>query len=263
MKIVFKAVNIFEDRIWSDLIWLSLSGILVPKDNSEVVYAQLGSSVTLPCIFSSKMYFSNSTWNRVSKTSNLQDKLPSSFNVSSNLRFSPCSSMWVDRSAYTESVQDGDEGTYRCSGAVRVDNNLLVKVERNIQLVTVQGKSINQNFNQYILSSALERIKMEPGLRMGIWPRLCKCVSAVLSSHKNGKTTLTCRISSTSQVTNYEWIHVEYGVNDNQIFTSVQNSSSKMLSIPKEKLLGEWVCRFYNNQQLLGNATYHLQMMSE
>ncbi|KAG7336020.1 hypothetical protein KOW79_000713 [Hemibagrus wyckioides] len=201
---------------------VEVRGILVPKDNSEVVYAQLGSSVTLPCIFSSKLYFSNSTWNRVSKTSNLPDKLPSSFNVSSNPSISPCSSMWVDRSAYIESVQDGDEGTYRCSGAVRADNDLLVKVERNIQLVTAQ----------------------------------------VLSSHKNGKTTLTCRISSTSQVTNYEWIHVEYGVSDTQIFTSVQNSSSKMLSIPKEKHLGEWVCRFYNKQQLLGNVTYHLQMMS-
>ncbi|KAK3572101.1 hypothetical protein QTP86_022330 [Hemibagrus guttatus] len=201
---------------------VQVRGILVPKDNSEVVYAQLGSSVTLPCIFSSELYFSSSSWNRVSKMSNLPDKLPSSFNVSSNRRFSLCSSMGVDRSAYIESVQNGDEGTYRCSGAVAADNGMNIKVERNIQLVTAQ----------------------------------------VLSSHKNGKTTLTCRISNTSQVINYEWIHVGYGVNNTQIFTSVQNSSSKILSIPKDKHLSEWVCRFYNKQQLLGNATSHLQMMS-
>lgn len=95
------------------------------------------------------------------------------------------------------------------------------------------------------------------------WPGLCNCVSAVVSSDRNGKTTLTCRISNPTQVTSYEWIHVEYGVNDTQTFTSVQKSTSKVLSIPKEKQLGEWVCRFYNQQQLLGNATYHLQMMSE
>lgn len=75
--------------------------------------------------------------------------------------------------------------------------------------------------------------------------------------------TLTCRISSTGQITEYEWIHVKYGVNDTQTFNSVQKSTSEVLSIPKEKQLGEWVCRFYNKQQLLGNATYYLQMMSE
>lgn len=98
---------------------------------------------------------------------------------------------------------------------------------------------------------------------MYVWPRPCNCVSVVLSSNRNGKTTLTCHISSTSQVTSYEWIHVENDVNGNQTFTSVQKSTSKVLSIPKTKRQGEWVCRFYNQQQLLGNVTYHQQVMSE
>ncbi|XP_027005833.2 neural cell adhesion molecule 2-like [Tachysurus fulvidraco] len=201
---------------------LQVKGILVPKDNSEVVYAQLGSSVTLPCIFSSELLFNSSSWNRVSKTSNLPAVLPSSFNISSNPRVSPCSSMRLVKSAYIESVQDGDEGTYRCSGEVEGGNGKRVEVERSIQLITAQ----------------------------------------VLSSNKNGKMTLTCRISSTSQVTDYEWIHVEYSVNDTQIFTSVQKSTSKVLSVQKEKQFGEWVCRFYNKQQLLGNATYQPHIMS-
>lgn len=88
-------------------------------------------------------------------------------------------------------------------------------------------------------------------------------VSAVLSSNTEGKKTLTCHISNTSHVTDYEWIHVEYRVNNTQTFTSIKKSASKVLVISKEKHLGEWVCRFYNHQQLLGNVTYHLQMMSE
>ncbi|KAF4088206.1 hypothetical protein AMELA_G00079720 [Ameiurus melas] len=197
---------------------LHVKGILVPRDNSDVVYAELGSSVTLPCIFSHEFLLNSSSWKRLSKTS----KLPSLFIASSNPGVSGCSSVLRDRSAYIERVQDGDEGTYKCSGQVTGDNNKRVTVERSIQLVTAQ----------------------------------------VVSSYRNGKTTLTCRISNPTQVTSYEWIHVEYGVNDTQTFTSVQKSTSKVLSIPKEKQLGEWMCRFYNQQQLLGNATYHLQMMS-
>ncbi|MCJ8728632.1 hypothetical protein PDJAM_G00006630 [Pangasius djambal] len=201
---------------------LQVKGILVPRDNSQVVYAELGSSVTLPCIFSNEFIVNTSAWKRVSKTSNLPAKLPSFFNISSKPGVSRCSSVQVDRSAYIESVQDGDEGTYQCSGQVKGENGKRVKVERNIQLVTAQA----------------------------------------LSSYRNGKMTLTCRVSNTSQVTSYEWIHVEYGVNDTRTFTSVQKSTSKVLSVPKEKRLGEWVCRFFNQQQLLGNVTYHLQMMS-
>ncbi|XP_053485970.1 uncharacterized protein LOC128610582 [Ictalurus furcatus] len=215
-----------ETQVWTQEVkastLLQVKGILVPRDNSEVAYAELGSSVTLPCIFSHEFLLNSSSWKRLSKTSNLPAMLPSFFIASSKPGVSGCSSVLRDRSAYIERVQDGDEGTYKCSGQVTGDNNKRVTVERNIQLVTTQ----------------------------------------VVSSDRNGKTTLTCRISNPTQVTSYEWIHVEYGVNDTQTFTYVQKSTSKVLSIPKEKQLGEWVCRFYNQQQLLGNATYHLQMMS-
>ncbi|XP_060776571.1 uncharacterized protein LOC132886047 [Neoarius graeffei] len=201
---------------------LQVKGILIPQDNSEVVYAELGSSVTLPCIFSNELILKSSTWEKVSKTSNQPAVLPSSFNNSSNPDVFWLSSMQRNKSAYIEIVQAGDEGTYRYSGEVMGDDGRRVKVERNIQLVIAQ----------------------------------------VLSSNRNGKTTLTCHISSTSQVTSYEWIHVENDVNGNQTFTSVQKSTSKVLSIPKTKRQGKWVCRFYNQQQLLGNVTYHQQVMS-
>lgn len=153
---------------------VSLSGILVPRDNSEVVYAELGSSITLPCIFSNELLLNSSTWEKVSKASNLPAVLPLFLNISSNPGVSRCSSMQRDRSAYIERVQDGDEGTYRCSGQVKRDNGKRMKVERDIQLVTAQGECqtpllqihtsmlfaslprspvIYFNFNQKVLSS--------------------------------------------------------------------------------------------------------------
>ncbi|KAI5618179.1 B-cell receptor CD22-like, partial [Silurus asotus] len=201
-------------------ILVQVKGILVPRDNSEVVYAELGSSVHLPCIFSDEILSNRVSWKKESK--NQPALLPEFFNISYNPGVSQSSSVKGDRSAYIKSVQDGDEGTYKCLGQLMRANSKYVEVERTIQLVTTQ----------------------------------------VLSSYRNGKTFLTCHLSSTKQVTNYEWIYVEYGVNDLRTFTSVQNSTSKLLSVPKERHIREWVCRFYNQQQLLGNVTYHLPMMS-
>lgn len=48
--------------------------------------------------------------------------------------------MQRNKSAYIESVQAGDEGTYRCLGEVMGDDGRRVKVERDIQLVTAQGE---------------------------------------------------------------------------------------------------------------------------
>lgn len=132
-------------RIGSDLVWWSLSGILVPRDNSEVVYAELGSPVTLPCIFSNEFLLSSSSWKRVPKALNQLAMLPDSFNISSNPGASRCSSVPVDRSAYIQSVQNGDEGAYSCSGQVKGDNSKRVMVERKIELVTAQGKCQNSS----------------------------------------------------------------------------------------------------------------------
>lgn len=73
------------------------------------------------------------------KTSNQPAVLPVFFNASSNPGVSLCTSAQVDRSAFIKNVQDGDEGTYRCSGQVKGGNGKRVTVERNIQLVTAHG----------------------------------------------------------------------------------------------------------------------------
>lgn len=73
--------------------------------------------------------------------------------------------------------------------------------------------------------------------------------------------TLTCHLSNSSQVNSYEWLRVSYGVNSTQTLTSVSKVNS--LKIPKvsEQDNGEWVCRYYGKEGLLGNVTYQLHMM--
>ncbi|KAM9489272.1 lymphocyte activation gene 3 protein [Clarias gariepinus] len=212
-----------QERNVNASISVQVKGILFPRDTSEVVYAALGSSVTLPCIFSKEYLLQTAHWEKVSETYNQPADLPLFFNVSDSFGVSQHPTGQVDRSLFIQSVQDGDNGTYRCSSQVK-ENGQHGKVERNIKLVTAQ----------------------------------------ILTSKRNGNTVLTCRISNTSQVTGYEWIYVEYGENYTQTFTSVQKSTSNVLKVPKDKHLGlgEWMCSFYNQNQLLGNVTYHLQMMS-
>ncbi|KAF5907718.1 lymphocyte activation 3 protein-like, partial [Clarias magur] len=210
-----------QERKVNVSISVQVKGILIPRDTSEVVYAALGSSVTLPCIFSKELFVNTVYWEKVSETSNQPANSQLFSNTSVSFGDYQHPSGLVDRSLFIQSVQDGDNGTYRCQVK---RNGQHGNMERNIQLVTAQ----------------------------------------ILTSKRNGNTVLTCRISSPSQITGYEWIYVEYGKNDTQTFTSVQKSTSNVLKVPKDKhqRLGEWMCCFYNQNQLLGNVTYHLQMMS-
>ncbi|XP_072535265.1 uncharacterized protein [Salminus brasiliensis] len=187
---------------------LQVKGILVPKGNHEVMYAEMGSSVTLPCIFSNGLIVNSISWKKESSATGLPLLFPTSFKSSSGLSI--------------ESVEEED--TYKCSGQIETAKRKRVRVERYIQLVTAR----------------------------------------VLSSSRSGQLTMTCELSNSSRVTHYEWLRLDYGENDTQTLITVQTSTSKVLNIPKgdEKHLSGWVCRFYEHQRLLGNATYHQPMIS-
>lgn len=73
--------------------------------------------------------------------------------------------------------------------------------------------------------------------------------------------TLTCHLSNFSQVISYEWLRVIYGVNNTQTVTSVSTSESMKIPKVSEQDIGEWVCRYYGKEGLLGNVTYQLNMM--
>uniref|UniRef100_A0A4W5N250 Ig-like domain-containing protein n=1 Tax=Hucho hucho TaxID=62062 RepID=A0A4W5N250_9TELE len=91
---------------------LTVRGIVNPSSASAKVYAEVGSAVTLPCVFSTGLTPSDTAWERLD-TSGSALPLPPSFNLSSLLSLPP----W-DRSVGVGQVGQGDGGRYRCSGTV-------------------------------------------------------------------------------------------------------------------------------------------------
>jgi len=81
------------------------------------------------------------------------------------------------------------------------------------------------------------------------------------SSSGNRPITLTCHLSNSSQITSYEWLRVNYGPNGTQTVTSVQKTKSFRIQEVNGKDAGEWVCRYYGKQGVLGNVTYELHVM--
>ncbi|KAL4616763.1 lymphocyte activation gene 3 protein [Arapaima gigas] len=100
---------------------LTVTGITSPAEEVSQVYAEVGSQVRLPCVYTAGVVPQRSDWSR--------DKgLPSSFRTPPLFSRPP----W-DRSAIIERVEAGDHGVYRCSGAVQG-----TRVQRQLQLVTAQ-----------------------------------------------------------------------------------------------------------------------------
>ncbi|XP_042345297.1 lymphocyte activation gene 3 protein-like [Plectropomus leopardus] len=83
-----------------------------------------------------------------------------------------------------------------------------------------------------------------------------------IPSKKTGSVTLTCRLSDTSEVTDYEWVHVVYDLNGTQSVGSIQKGKTLDLSTVSEDDQGEWACRFYGKYGVLGNVTHHIKLMS-
>ncbi|KAL2084777.1 hypothetical protein ACEWY4_020295 [Coilia grayii] len=205
---------------------LKVKGIENPPLDSALVYASVGSSATLPCLFSQGLA-PNTTWMRLSKGSlsststsssppsggSSSPSLPRSFVPQAASPIGPC-----DRSARLDGVDVGDEGRYRCSGSV--EGRL---VEREMELVTAR-----------VLSS---------------------------SSKKNPGLTLTCKLSNDREVTSYEWVQVTYENASVATLTHVQEGETLRLPKPTVDDIGEWVCRYHGKSGLLGNVTYHLQLM--
>ncbi|KTG34952.1 hypothetical protein cypCar_00022045 [Cyprinus carpio] len=193
---------------------LQVKGIVTPQDDSSVVYAALGSSVSLPCVFTDGLIPYTVMWNRTSTTSYSPLPLPASFHESAG----PSASATIQR------VEDGDEGMYTCSGMMKGLNGESKKVQRTMELVIAR-----------VLRSS--------------------------SSSGNGPVTLSCHLSNSSHITSYEWLRVNYGPNDTQTVTSVQKTKSFRIKEVNEKDAGEWVCRYYGEQGVLGNVTYELHVM--
>ncbi|KAG7475742.1 lymphocyte activation protein 3 protein [Solea senegalensis] len=197
---------------------LTVRGIIQPPTDNTKVYAAVGSSVTLPCIFSPGLIPSSPAWEKLQPGSLF--KPSPSLPLPSFSPSSPSSQNPWDKSTALKEVGLKDVGKYRCSGTIQGQ-----KLTRDMQLV------------------------------------IAKIESSVPSKRK-GYVTVTCQLSDDKDVTNYEWVHVSYDVNGTQSFGSIQTGKTLIISLVSEENRGAWVCRFSGKEGILGNITYHVQMMS-
>uniref|UniRef100_A0A8C6UJE1 Ig-like domain-containing protein n=1 Tax=Neogobius melanostomus TaxID=47308 RepID=A0A8C6UJE1_9GOBI len=84
-------------------------------------------------------------------------------------------------------------------------------------------------------------------------------VEVEVLSRNEASLTLTCQLSDTSDVTEYEWIYTASDLSGNRFIASVQKGRTVTLSQESE---GQWTCRFSGEQGVLGNVTYNIQHMS-
>ncbi|XP_073340857.1 lymphocyte activation gene 3 protein-like [Pagrus major] len=80
-------------------------------------------------------------------------------------------------------------------------------------------------------------------------------------SKKRDSMTLTCQLTDTSEVVDYEWVHVVYDLNGTQSVGSIQKGKTLRLGKVSEENQGEWTCRFYGKEGILGNVTHHIPLM--
>ncbi|XP_068179482.1 lymphocyte activation gene 3 protein-like [Antennarius striatus] len=81
-------------------------------------------------------------------------------------------------------------------------------------------------------------------------------------SHKQGSVTLTCLLTDTTEITRYEWVHVVYDISGSQSVVSIQSGKTLQISKISAAAQGEWICRFYGKEGMLGNISYHFPLMS-
>ncbi|XP_041797922.1 lymphocyte activation gene 3 protein-like [Chelmon rostratus] len=84
-------------------------------------------------------------------------------------------------------------------------------------------------------------------------------IDSSTTSKKGGSVTLTCQLTDTSEVTKYEWVH---DLNGTQSAGSIQNGKTISVNTVSEENRGEWTCRFYGKDGILGNVTAHIHLMS-
>ncbi|KAJ8005180.1 hypothetical protein DPEC_G00143960 [Dallia pectoralis] len=196
---------------------LTVRGIVNPSSDSVKVYAEVGSAVTLPCVFSNGLTPSHPVWERLDAGGSILP-LPPSLNRSSLPSF-PFLPPW-DVSVQMGEVGQVDGGRYRCSATVEG-----YSLAREMQLVTA-----------HVLIN-------EP-------------------STQKATVTLTCHLSDTSEVTDWDWVLVNANPNNTQSVSSIQKGRVLRINRVTDRNADQWVCRFHGKQGVLGNVTYHPSQMS-
>lgn len=73
---------------------------------------------------------------------------------------------------------------------------------------------------------------------------------------------MTCQLTDTSEVTHYEWVHQDFDHSGNLAVVSIHKGKDLTVAKMSGDDKGEWTCRFYGKQGILGNVTHHMAVMS-
>ncbi|XP_041842754.1 lymphocyte activation gene 3 protein-like isoform X1 [Melanotaenia boesemani] len=190
----------YNSNVWHASTTLSVNGIIQPAKDDTKMYAAVGSTLTLPCVFSPGLFPLGIVWTKLNKSNHNLDSRH------------PPSSTWI-KSIKINVVLFEDQGKYRCTGTVKGQT-----LARTMQLV----------------------------------------VAKVVQSKKENSVMLTCQLSDASEVTEYEWIRVTVDINGTETFGPVLKGQTVVL---KENS-GDWTCRYYGKNGILGNVTYQVPLMS-
>lgn len=88
------------------------------------------------------------------------------------------------------------------------------------------------------------------------------CFSVLKTSGTgNGGSMLTCHVSNTTGISNYEWVAVTDDTNNTQKVTPFH--WEKTLKIEEMTGNSRYLCRYFGEKGILGNATYHASFMSK
>lgn len=151
----------------------------------------------------------------------------------------------MDRSAILKEVHLEDEGTYRCSGTVEGR-----RLTRNLHLVVAKGTFALLKFTILFISGTI--------LDYYFFFK----VDISLPANKADSVTMTCQLTDASEVTRYEWVHRHLHHSSNQSVTSTHSGKELTIDKTSGENQGEWTCRFYGKQGVLGNVTHHMTVMS-
>ncbi|MED6252129.1 hypothetical protein ATANTOWER_007367 [Ataeniobius toweri] len=83
-------------------------------------------------------------------------------------------------------------------------------------------------------------------------------VAKIVMSKKKGSMMLSCQLSDSSEVTDYEWVHVSYDINGTESVGPILRGQT----VSVKESGGEWMCRYIGKNGVLGNVTTQVHFMA-
>ncbi|XP_037532150.1 lymphocyte activation gene 3 protein-like [Nematolebias whitei] len=83
-------------------------------------------------------------------------------------------------------------------------------------------------------------------------------VAQIVQLKKKSSVTLTCQLSDASEVAEYDWVRVTFDLNSSRS----EGPIVKGQSISLNEDWGEWTCRYYGKEGVLGSVTTQVHIMS-